>query len=209
MPVVHSGIEKNVIDELAVTLPYQDLVISKLPDMPALGDKVTLRKSSDQLSLGLIKLRYAKGSQAPATDPRGSAGSRHTQLDRVLADDIVAVGAHDSHRGGRAPCSPNLPWITLSSPGVNVVSASLNDHAWLPYQDGVQPAGRRPFFGGDAAWSGTSFAAAAVSGEIATRNVPGRQTTFEAGQQLLHSVPNRVASSVDIRPYNFSADRPA
>ena len=42
-------------------------------------------------------------------------------------------------------------------------------------------------FEGWARWSGTSFAAAAVTGAIAALTVPGRRSAYEALQQLIEN----------------------
>lgn len=64
-------------------------------------------------------------------------------------DDVIAVGALD----GAVPAdfSPSAPWVDAMAQGVDVVST-------------CNPAGKGEFFG---RWSGTSFAAAAVTGTIA------------------------------------------
>jgi len=91
--------------------------------------------------------------------------------------DVVAVTAHDG-AGGFAPFSPQLPWITCVAPGVDLVGAYLD--ATVELSDSSQ---RR--FAGYAQWSGTSFAAATVSGAIAARTVPGKVSPQEALQSLL------------------------
>ncbi|MFB9877942.1 S8 family serine peptidase [Planobispora siamensis] len=64
---------------------------------------------------------------------------------------VVAVGALDAAGGARAPFSAYGPWVDACTRGEWLASAFLEEEP----------------FGGYARWSGTSFAAAAVSGEIA------------------------------------------
>ncbi|CAA9306805.1 MAG: hypothetical protein AVDCRST_MAG07-152 [uncultured Frankineae bacterium] len=80
-------------------------------------------------------------------------------------DDVVAVGAVDA-AGRHASFSPpeNLPWIDVRAQGVDLVST---------YLDEVELGGSQQFRG-FAQWSGTSFAAALVSGAIAAATDPGR-----------------------------------
>jgi hypothetical protein len=76
---------------------------------------------------------------------------------------VIAVGAYDGTPGGGAVTwSPDAAWVTVTAPGVDVVSA---------YVDGevILSGGEVQAFKGAAAWSGTSFAAATTTGAIAAR----------------------------------------
>jgi hypothetical protein len=110
-------------------------------------------------------------------------------------DDVVAVGAHDT-AGRRAGFSPDTPWVTLTAPGVDVPSTYLNGTVEFPGEGG--PNLRN--FAGYAAWSGTSFAAATVTGEIAAGTVPGKRAPREALDDLLHRSPGRP--EVDVWAYD-------
>ncbi|HKG49638.1 MAG TPA: S8/S53 family peptidase [Actinomycetales bacterium] len=81
-------------------------------------------------------------------------------------DDVIAVGALDG--GERAAFSPDAPWVDAMAPGVDVVSTCE------PQDTGGTVLAR---------WSGTSFAAAAVSGAIAAQVHQGR-TAREAWAEL-------------------------
>jgi membrane-anchored mycosin MYCP len=94
-------------------------------------------------------------------------------------DDVVAVGAADEH-GDRADFSPDAPWVDLLAPGVLVLST------YLPRAKPSRSAGIVEF-GGFARWSGTSFAAALVSGAIAAGTDPGRVSSRDALQNILTS----------------------
>jgi subtilisin family serine protease len=91
--------------------------------------------------------------------------------------DVVAVGARQND-GSKAPFSPELPWITCTAPGKDVSGDFLDALVEMP-DDSVQK------FTNYATWSGTSFATATVSGEIAARTVRGKVTPREALDQLL------------------------
>jgi hypothetical protein len=73
---------------------------------------------------------------------------------------VIAVGAHDEF-GQRADFSPDLDWVDCTAPGVDVTGAYLNGL--------VQRSDGPTEFTGGAKWSGTSFAAATVSGAVAAQ----------------------------------------
>ncbi|MDQ1535677.1 MAG: rane-anchored mycosin [Actinomycetota bacterium] len=112
-----------------------------------------------------LVLKYALDALGPRTIAVAAAGN-HGETSGGLTpspawpaalDAVVAVGAADGDH--RASFSPDAPWVDAVAPGVDVVST-------------VIPKGS----GGSlfAAWSGTSFAAAAVSGAIAARTALGK-----------------------------------
>jgi subtilisin family serine protease len=107
-------------------------------------------------------------------------------------DDVVAVGAHDS-TGERAAFSPDTPWITLSAPGVDVASTFLQGKIEVPVE-GDTTALRG--YDGYASWSGTSFSAAIVTGEIAAGTVPGERSAREALHDLLQQTPGHGGADV-------------
>ncbi|MEP6462400.1 MAG: S8/S53 family peptidase [Frankiaceae bacterium] len=89
-------------------------------------------------------------------EPSGTGGSR--PMWPAALENVIAVGALDG--ADLAAFTPRVPWLDAVAPGVDVVSTYLPRSA----EDG-RPSGD----GGFARWSGTSFAAAAVSGAIAAR----------------------------------------
>jgi membrane-anchored mycosin MYCP len=96
-------------------------------------------------------------------------------------DDVVAVGAL-TRNGKRAEFSPNTPWVTLSAPGVGVVSTFLDGDVKIPAARGGFEL--RPY-NGFAKWSGTSFAAATITGKIAAGTIPGERGPGNALNDLL------------------------
>lgn len=96
-------------------------------------------------------------------------------------DRVVAVGANGID-GQPTSFSPRLPWVRLQAPGEDVVSTYFDGLVNCPGASVEPPL--LPFCG-YASWTGTSFAAAAVSGAIARRVVPGA-TPREALEEVLN-----------------------
>lgn len=116
-------------------------------------------------------------------------GEDHKPAYPAAFPNVIAVGADNAAGTDSAPFSAKGPWITVQAPGTNLESTYLSGtvSVWQdPDGDGPAPNTRRDEqFGGYARWSGTSFAAAVVSGMIAARTVPGRRSAAEASAQLL------------------------
>ena len=108
--------------------------------------------------------------------------TRTTPMWPAALDDVVAVGASDGN-GRPAQFSPDLPWVDFLAPGVGVESTYLMGCIRAGSRDVPTNATSRPFTGW-ASWSGTSFAAASVSGAIAARIKPGHRTAREALDDL-------------------------
>src|SRR3954451_4426452 len=101
-------------------------------------------------------------------------GTRPAPSWPAALDEVIAVGAVDGADGAeRAPFSPDAPWVDVMAPGVDVVSTC---------------DARGDGTGVFARWSGTSFAAAAVSGAIAAQVHHGR-TAREAWQDVVKAAP--------------------
>ncbi len=113
--------------------------------------------------------------------------------------DVVAVGAH----GAEADFSPDVPWIDLMAPGVDAISTFLPGSVKLRWREDGQLMEKETDFGnGYAKWSGTSFAAANVSGEIAAR-MGAHVSAIEALDALLH--PKGGVPEGDIWPYEIGS----
>jgi membrane-anchored mycosin MYCP len=94
---------------------------------------------------------------------------------------VVAVGAHDG-AGQLAAFSPDVPWLDLLAPGIDVVST------FLPGEVTSTEGGKTStldFGRGYARWRGSSFAAAAVTGEIVALMNAHRITARAALDRLL------------------------
>ena len=96
-------------------------------------------------------------------------------------DDVIAVGAVDGDQP--ADFSPTMPWVDTYAPGVNVTSTCY-------------PEGSNQLF---ARWSGTSFAAATVTGAIAAAVTDGC-TPREAWNKLIEQHAGSVDSARVGRP---------
>ncbi|GIH26404.1 hypothetical protein Aph01nite_47140 [Acrocarpospora phusangensis] len=111
--------------------------------------------------------------------PRFAEVTAGTPVWPAAYDEVIAVGATEddpsagpSASGAKADFSPNLPWVDAAVDGVGVVSTYFTGEVELikPDREGaVTSLGTRTFGTGFARWSGTSFAAARISGKIARR----------------------------------------
>jgi len=119
----------------------------------------------------------------PEDDPRPrltAADERRPTWPAAL-DDVIAVGAAEDD-GVLARFTPkDVPWMDVVSNGVDVSSTYLEGAVDVPPPEGQPDAP----FEGFATWSGSSFAAALVSGAIAARTKPGSVSARRAWQQLL------------------------
>ena len=81
--------------------------------------------------------------------------------------------------GTRADFSPDAPWVDLQAEGVGLRSTYL-------MRAQTSPSDPTPVeFNGFAEWSGTSFAAALVSGAIAASTDPGRISSRDAARDII------------------------
>ncbi|HEX8511213.1 MAG TPA: S8/S53 family peptidase, partial [Propionibacteriaceae bacterium] len=120
------------------------------------------------------------GEAAEAGDPYDEADARQAGWPAAL-DDVVAVGAVDKS-GTPAPFTPDAPWVDMVALGVDVPST------YLPNAHEPGAANGDTFKDAYAAWSGTSFAAALVSGALAAETVPGHVPARTALQRLTKRV---------------------
>ncbi len=118
-------------------------------------------------------------------------------------NNVVAVDAADG-TGRLADFSPRAPWVTLVAPGVNVESTFLDDATNLQPAPGGGAAAQSSRSTGFARWSGTSFAAANVSGAIAARTRPDHKSAREALEDLKQGSPYSTSSADDgVRPFTL------
>ena len=128
-----------------------------------------------------------------------SAGWEDDDDDLLAAlDGVLAVGAVDAQGrsasfnpvDGTDPSRP-APWIDVFAPGVELVSTYLGETGDSKVQvpvDGSPGTFETVEFGGYANWSGTSFAAAYVTGLVAARIAAGR-TPQEAAESVRQDLP--------------------
>ena len=162
------------------------------------GDAPLLLKRAVELLTPQTIVVAAAGNHGGGVSAAGDVMPQ-TPFWPAALDDVVAVGAHDSARQ-RAAFSPDTPWITLSAPGVDVASTYLRGAVEMPREGSSDGSTELQDFGGYATWSGTSFAAAAVSGKIAAGTVPGRRAAREALSDLLSQSP--TDPGVDVWAYD-------
>jgi len=98
-----------------------------------------------------------------------------------------------SKAGQLAPFSPAAPWVDILAPGVALRST------YLPSAR-ADADGEPTAFNSWARWSGTSFAAALVSGAIAAGTVPGYVTARAAAQDIFDAVKSTPQDSATLAP---------
>lgn len=130
-----------------------------------------------------------EGAEGPAWALDHPRPGPKTPMWPAALDSVVAVGAVGADHEP-APFSPRVPWVDLVAPGVEVDSAYLFGDVHIrrhEHVDGRIVVHERDvkFRYGHALWSGTSFAAANVTGQIAARVRPGRLSAAEVAEQLL------------------------
>jgi membrane-anchored mycosin MYCP len=102
---------------------------------------------------------------------------------------VIAVGAAKSDSVAAASFTPTGLWVDVLARGVDLNSTYLKGgvQVWDDDKE-YDPNARREtkqFPDGYATWSGTSFSAALVTGEIARRTVPGCKSPAQALAELL------------------------
>ena len=130
---------------------------------------LVLQRAIERLSRHMVVVAAAGNHGALKGMVRGI--TRRSQTWPAALPLVIAVGAP-------AAFSPQLPWVTVVAPGVDVRSTFLKGQVKRP--DGEIVC----FPDGYALWSGTSFAAATVSGILAANAGPGTGTTRTALQRL-------------------------
>jgi Subtilase family len=141
---------------------------------------LVLRRAIERLGPDVVVVAAAgnHGDLGPDPDPDTGLTGR-TPMWPAALDGVVAVGAYDGTDPAhpRAGFSPHgAPWVDLLAPGVDEESTYLvGDVNILERQGGkLAVEETREFAAGYAAWRGTSFAAANVTGQLAALMAGGR-----------------------------------
>jgi hypothetical protein len=146
-----------------------------------------LARAVEVLSQRGVTMIAAAGNHGDGTDPHHRASA---PIFPAACPGAVAVGAFEnSPPYKRAALSPQAPWIQLGAPGVGVMSTYFHGDVMFNQLDGLPKAPGTGTFPGSAKWSGTSFAAGTVSGEIARLMSEG-MTAEEAVSHLRNTDPN-------------------
>jgi membrane-anchored mycosin MYCP len=161
---------------------------------------LVLSRAVERLTPGIVIVAAAgnhgegaKRDKSPASDNKPPNGEVRygpiTPIWPAAMDNVVAVGAADQNHKP-APFSPPAPWVDLLAPGVDEQSAYLFGKVHMPPKEHADEPphsdnGYVQFASGHAQWSGTSFAAANVTGQLAARIRRGQLTAQDALWQLL------------------------
>ena len=144
---------------------------------------LVLERAVERLSSRVLLVAAAGNHGTVGPKPAGYGGPwprQNSALWPAAFSDVIAVGAADI-KGRIAEFSPPVPWIDVYTRGVDLESTFLKARVRRPQNRGTEE------FNGFARWSGTSFAAAVVSGAIAARIRPGSRSAKEAASDLLAS----------------------
>jgi hypothetical protein len=152
-----------------------------------------LRRAVERLSPDIVLVAAAGNHGDPNSEPVTGVEPNAPMWPAAL-DDVVAVGALDP-AGKVATFSPAVEWIDLLAPGQDVVSTfAPGILLTVPDEEGMSAP---PY----AQWSGTSFAAANVSGAIAALIAGG-----SSARQALLTLLDRSGPGLGRGPGDGPAD---
>ncbi len=142
---------------------------------------LALSTAVDRLDPGTVVVAAAGNHGDLVLGPGEDEDDRRKPAWPAALTSVVAVGATDDTGTLATFTPPDVQWIDVLAPGVEVVSTFLD--AEVDLDSGGASSPER--FEGFASWSGTSFAAATVSGMVAARTRPGRVSARDAYESLL------------------------
>jgi subtilisin family serine protease len=180
--------------------PSTSVSVAKVLDSEGYGDEVGVARAivrfakNDVLNLSLGG--YSHGDVPPLSlvaalrrvsrDSVVVAAAGNNSSDRLMwpaaMKRVIAVGALDRSGKKRAPFSNYGWWVDCCTPAVDVLSS------FVAFDESAAPAmaGRTPqAFDGWATWSGTSFAAPKVAGEIVALKAAKKLATARAAADQL------------------------
>jgi membrane-anchored mycosin MYCP len=140
------------------------------------GPPLPLRRAMDRLGARTV-LVAAVGNHGTTEEP-------HAPIYPAAFGDVVAVGAAEAD-GRPAQTTPDVPWLDLLARGVGLVGPFLPGDVTIEVTDDKKTTTTKSFASGYAKWSGSSFAAAAVTGEIALRMHDRGIDAFAARDDLI------------------------
>lgn len=150
-------------------------------------DSVVVASAGNRASRGRV---FPAGTKFEAVVP-GSVDRSHVQ--------VIAVGSADASRDSGRPFVADFsnygPWVSAYADGVDVLGPYFR--SGYP----TDPAG----YNGFAVWSGTSFSAAIVTGQLAAIMAKGA-SAFEAAHAVLH--PEGAGEPVVVRVQDLNGEAP-
>jgi subtilisin family serine protease len=139
----------------------------------------------DEPPLGLVQAVRRVNPDSAVVAAAGNNSSTRLMWPAALTR-VIAVGALDRAAKARAPFSNHGWWVDSSAPGVDVLSSFVEFQEAGPAQPGRTPQTFKRW----ATWSGTSFAAPKVAGEIAALKTTARLPSARAAAQQLLATPS-------------------
>jgi subtilisin family serine protease len=183
--------------------PSARIDVARVLDSEGYGDEIDVARAiarfanDDVINLSLagychgdlppLAVVHALRSVAPDSVVVAAAGNNSSSrpIWPAAFKRVLAVGALDSSGQQRAPFSNHGWWVDCCTPAVDVLSSFVAFDETGPSRDGRTPQS----FHGWATWSGTSFAAPKVAGEIAALKTTKKLASARAAAQTLLSGP--------------------
>lgn len=165
---------------------------------------LALAAAVERLDPAIVVVAAAGNHGDPAAKGIEDADDHRKPTWPAALDHVVAVGAA-TREGRRTSFTPeDAAWIDVLAPGESVVSTFLEGRVQLDDEGGAET------FSGFAEWSGTSFAAALVSGAIAAHTKPGEVSARQAWKQLIAPLgPRQDPDTPAFLPLTLPASGPA
>ncbi|WP_061300278.1 S8 family peptidase [Herbidospora cretacea] len=153
-----------------------------------------LERAVQRLAPSIVLVAAAGNHGRPSQNRRGAGITEVTPVWPAACADVIAVGARD------AEFSPKVPWVNVLADGLAVTSTYLSGEVetYERNLNGVVEVEDKQEFAGYATWSGTSFACAAVVGEIAARAAAQEISPRVAAELIVADAADEVLAELSL-----------
>ncbi|WP_157518424.1 S8 family peptidase [Herbidospora mongoliensis] len=153
-----------------------------------------LERAVQRLAPSIVLVAAAGNHGRPSQKRKLMGITEVTPVWPAACTDVIAVGA----RG--AEFSPKVPWINVLADGLAVTSTYLSGEVEMYERnlDGEVAVQDKQQFDGYATWSGTSFACAAVVGEIAARATAQNLSARAAADLIVADAADEVLAELSL-----------